>query len=68
MPYKISKKGGGEKVTSPNHPQGFSKKPQSHAKATAQLRAIEANTKGEEKKPHEEWANKVKGHDRNRVK
>ena len=60
MPYKISKKGGGEKVTSPNHPQGFSRRPQSHAKAVAQLRAIEANTK-EEPKPHEEWAKKVKG-------
>lgn len=49
MPYKIKKFKGGEKVTSPNHPQGFSKKPQSHAEAAAQMRAIQANTKGEKK-------------------
>jgi hypothetical protein len=47
MPYKLSKVKGGEKVVSPNHPSGFSKKPQSHAKAAAQMRAIYANTKDE---------------------
>lgn len=44
MPYKIKHRGSGFKVTTPNHPQGFSKKPQSHAKAVAQLRAIKMNT------------------------
>lgn len=47
MPYKVKKDKGGYKVTSPNHPQGFSKKPQSKKQAEAQRRAIEANTKGE---------------------
>lgn len=45
MPYKIKKSGNGYKVSSPN--RTFSKKPMSKAKATAQLRAIYANTKGE---------------------
>lgn len=69
MPYKIKSTGGGSKVTSPNHPQGFSKKPQSKAMAKKQLAAIEANTKdGPEEKPHEAWAKKVKGHNRMRTK
>ena len=46
MPYKLRKMKGGEKVTSPNHPNGFSKKPLTHRDAVAQLRAIMANTKG----------------------
>lgn len=44
MPYKIRVVKGGSKVTSPNHPHGFSKKPQSHEMAVKQLRAIAANT------------------------
>ena len=59
MPYKIKKSGSGEKVTSPNHPSGFSKKPQSKTTAKKQLAAIEANSK--EEKPHEAWAKRVKG-------
>ena len=43
MPYKIKKIGKNFRVTSPNHPKGFSKKPQSKAKALAQMRAIQAN-------------------------
>ena len=46
MPYKLKKVKGGEKVVSPNHPGGFSKKPLSAKKAKAQMRAIYANTKG----------------------
>ena len=46
MFYKIKKFKGGEKVVSPNHPAGFSKKPQSHQQAVKQMRAIQANTKG----------------------
>lgn len=44
MPYKLSKSGKGYKVTTPNHPQGFSKKPLSKAKAKKQMAAIHANT------------------------
>lgn len=47
MPYKVKKSGGGYKVTSPDHPSGFSKKPLSKSKARKQLAAIYANTKGE---------------------
>jgi hypothetical protein len=43
MPYHIEKKGGGYKVTSPNHPGGFSKHPQTKGEAEAQRRAILAN-------------------------
>ena len=43
MPYKVKKSGDGFKVTSPNHPDGFSRKPQSKKQAEAQRRAIEAN-------------------------
>jgi hypothetical protein len=46
MPYELRKVKGGTKVVSPNHPQGFSKKPQTLRMAKAQLRAIYANTKG----------------------
>jgi hypothetical protein len=46
MPYKKKKVAGGYKVTSPNHPQGFSKKPLSAKKAEAQRKAIYANTGG----------------------
>lgn len=45
MPYKIKKVKGGEKVTSPNHPQGFSKKPQSHEMAVKQMIAIKMHDK-----------------------
>lgn len=66
MPYKVSKKGSGYKVTTPNHPQGFSKKAQTAKEAYAQKAAIEHSTgendKGEKVKPaHQEWADKVKG-------
>ena len=46
MPYKLKECKGGVKVTSPNHPQGFSKKPLTRLQALAQLRAIQVNTKG----------------------
>lgn len=55
MPYKIQKVAGGFKTTSPSHPHGFSKHPQSKAQATAQMRAILANTK-EELPKHEKMA------------
>lgn len=45
MPYKIKKASGGFKVTTPNHPQGFSKKPQTKQMAKKQMAAIRANTK-----------------------
>lgn len=71
MPYKISKSGGGYKVTTPNHPHGFSKKPQSHEQASAQLRAIMANTK-EQKPRHqqvaEQRAKELKQHERDQKK
>lgn len=44
MPYKLNKNGSGYKVTSPNHPSGFSKKPLSKNKAKKQLAAIQMNT------------------------
>lgn len=44
MPYKISKVKGGYKATSPNHPQGFSKKPQTKKEAAIQKWIIEKNT------------------------
>ena len=44
MPYKVKHRGSGFKVTTPNHPQGFSKHPMSKKKAVAQLRAIKMNT------------------------
>ena len=46
MPYKLKRFGRGAKVVSSNHPQGFSKKPQTLRMAKAQLRAIYANTGG----------------------
>lgn len=47
MPYKVEKKGVGFKVTSPNHPAGFSKHTQTKGQAEAQERAILANAKPE---------------------
>ena len=44
MPYKIRRRGSGYKVTTPNHPHGFSKHPMSKRKAIAQLRAIKMHT------------------------
>ena len=44
MPYKLKKKGKGFVVASPNHPQGFSKSPQTAAKAKSQMRALYANS------------------------
>jgi hypothetical protein len=46
MPYEVKKRGPGYKVTSPNHPQGFSKKPMTLREAKLQLRAIYMHTKG----------------------
>lgn len=46
MPYKLSEVKGGFKVKSPNHPQGFSKKPMTKRQAYQQLKAIMAQTKG----------------------
>lgn len=46
MPYKISRFGKGYKVTSPNTPQGHSKKPMTLKRAKAQMRAIEMHTHG----------------------
>jgi hypothetical protein len=43
MPYKVKKTGAGYKVTSPNHPKGFSSRPQTKTKAQAQQRALYAN-------------------------
>ncbi len=45
MPYKIKDEGGGFKVTSPNHPHGFSKKPQSKEMAIKQMVAIKMHSK-----------------------
>jgi len=44
MPFKLKKRKGGFKVTTPGHPQGFSKKPLSKKKALKQLYAIKVNT------------------------
>lgn len=44
MPYKIKKKGSGYRVTSPNHPHGFSKHSMTKKRAKKQLAAIMANT------------------------
>lgn len=50
MPYAIRKVPGGYKIVEKsggNHPgRTFSKHPQTKARAAAQLRAIEANSKG----------------------
>jgi len=42
MPYKLKHVYGGAKVTSPNHPQGFSKKKMTLRNAKAQLRLLNA--------------------------
>ena len=47
MPYTLKKVKGGAVVVSPNHPNGFSKKPLTLRQAKKQLAAIYANTKGE---------------------
>jgi hypothetical protein len=44
MPYSISQSGSGYKVTTPNHPQGFSKKPQTKKQASIQKWIIEQRT------------------------
>lgn len=44
MPYHISNSGSGYKVTSPNHPHGFSKHPQSKEMAHKQMVAIMVNS------------------------
>lgn len=46
MPYSLRRIKGGVKVVTPNHPNGFSKKPMTLRKAKAQLRAIMISTKG----------------------
>jgi ribosomal protein S6 len=45
MPYKIKKFGKGYKTVSPNHPQGFSKAPQSKKQAIKQMVAIKMHDK-----------------------
>lgn len=46
MPYKVTpQKGGGYKVTSPNHPHGFARKAQSKEQAIKQKVAIEINAR-----------------------
>lgn len=47
MPYKIRKVKSGFKVTTPKHPQGFSKKPLTKKKAKKQLAAIKIHTQNE---------------------
>lgn len=47
MPYKIRKVNSGFKVTTPKHPQGFSKKPLTKKKAKKQLAAIKIHTQNE---------------------
>jgi len=42
MPYKLKRVYGGAKVTSPNHPQGFSKKKMTLRNAKRQLRLLNA--------------------------
>lgn len=45
MPYEVRKvKGGGSKVFSPGHPEGFSKKPQTARQAHIQAWIIQKNT------------------------
>ena len=44
MPYKVVKVKGGSKVVSPNHPQGFSKKPQTAKEVHIQQWIIEKNS------------------------
>lgn len=43
MPYKVAKSGSGYRVKNKNTGKTYSKKPQSKAKATAQLKALYAN-------------------------
>lgn len=44
MPYQVEAKGGGYQVTTPNHPQGFSKEPKSKEGAIKQMVAIKLNS------------------------
>ena len=44
VPYKVVKVKGGSKVVSPNHPHGFSKKPQTAKQAHIQQWIIEKNS------------------------
>lgn len=60
MPYKITKKGSGYKVTTPGHPQGFSKAPQSKQQAIKQMIAIKMNT-GEDSSGKKKIGVKKKG-------
>jgi hypothetical protein len=52
MPYKVKKVSGGYKVTSANHPGGFSREPMSLERAKAQQAAlyVHADPKKEKKK------------------
>ncbi len=47
VPYKINHTSEGYRVTSPNHPKGFSKHPQSKQMAIKQMVAIKMHTKDE---------------------
>ena len=49
MPYSIVKVNGGYQVTSPNHPEGHSKKPMSLKNAQAQKRIMEESESGQKK-------------------
>jgi hypothetical protein len=46
MPYHVKNQGSGYVLCNKDTGKCYSKKPLSHAQALAQLRAIEANTKG----------------------
>ena len=50
MPFKLKQIGDGWKVVSPDHPQGFSKKPLPKKRAQAQLRIIKKNYYGDKGK------------------
>jgi len=51
MPYKLKRVYGGAKVTSPNHPQGFSKKKMTLRNAKRQLRLLNAAEHNPDFKP-----------------
>jgi hypothetical protein len=47
MPYSIIKVKGGYQVTSPNHPEGHSKKPMTHQNAIAQMLIMQRAESGD---------------------
>ena len=48
MPYKIERKGNGYIITSPNHPEGHSKKPMTRRNAIAQMMIMQRAEKDTE--------------------